>query len=112
MSKISNPKVEVPTSCELNEKDYCTCLLSTLKEMSKGYSLAMTEASNDYLYQIYRDIFLDISALQRKVYNLMFQNGWYILESVTQTKLDEKCKMLGNEYDGLTCDTSNEEENA
>ena len=42
----------------------------------------------------------------------MFQNGWYILESVTQTKLDEKCKMLGNEYDGLTCDSSNEEENA
>lgn len=107
MSKISNPKVEVPTGIKLNEKDYCTCLLSTLKEMSKNYSLAMTEASNEHLYQIYRDIFLDLSDLQRKVYNLMFQNGWYQLENVTQTKLDEKSKMLDKEYQSL--EENNEE---
>ena len=53
MSKITNPKVEVPTGMGLNDKDYCNCLLSTLKEMSKNYSLAMTEASNEWLYQIY-----------------------------------------------------------
>lgn len=101
MSKITNPKVEVPTGIELNDKDYCTCLLSTLKEMSKNYSLAMTEVSNEWLYQIYRDIFLDLSDLQREVFELMFENGWYALESVTQTKLDEKYKMLSQEYQDL-----------
>ena len=96
MSKIANTKVEVPNGIVLNEKDYSTCLLSTLKEMSKSYSLAMTEASSDWLYQIYRDVFLDLSDLQRKVYTLMFQNGWYQLENVTQSKLDEKSKMLNH----------------
>lgn len=101
MSKVANPKVEVPTGISLNDKDYCTCLLSTLKEMSKNYSLAMTEASNEWLYQIYRDVFLDLSDMQRKVYNLMFQNGWYALEGVTKTKLDEKYNMLNQEYQDL-----------
>lgn len=101
MSKVANKKVEVPTGIELNDKDYCTCLLSTLKDMEKNYCIAMTEASNEWLYQIYRDVFLDIADLQRKVYTLMFQNGWYALETVSQTKLDEKSKMLGKEYQDL-----------
>ena len=106
MSKITNPKVEVPTGMGLNDKDYCNCLLSTLKEMSKNYSLAMTEASNEWLYQIYRDVFFDFSDLQRKVYDLMFQNGWYELEAVTQTKLDEKYKMFNQEYQDLEVEPS------
>jgi hypothetical protein len=31
----------------------------------------------------------------------MFQNGWYELESVTDTKLNEKYNMLSSEYDNL-----------
>lgn len=101
MSKISNPQVEVPTGIVFNDKDYGNCLLSTLKEMEKGYCLAMTEASNDWLYQIYRDVCLDVADLQRRVFNVMFENGWYALEGVAQTKLDEKSKMLGQEYQDL-----------
>jgi spore coat protein CotF len=101
MSKISNKKVEVPNGIELNEKDYCMHLLTTLKDMEKNYAVAMTEASNEWLYQIYRDNYFDIADLQRKVYNVMFQNGWYELESVTDTKLNEKYNMLSSEYDNL-----------
>ena len=32
----------------------------------------------------------------------MFENGWYALENVTQTKLDEKLKMFSQEYDDLS----------
>lgn len=101
MSKICNTKVQVPTGIELNDKDYCTCLLSTLKDMEKNYCIAMTEASNEWLYDIYKDVFLDIADLQRKVYMLMFENGWYALENVAQTKLDEKMNMLSQEYQDL-----------
>jgi spore coat protein CotF len=101
MSKICNKEVEVPNGIELNEKDYCTSLLSTLKDMEKNYAIAMTEASNEWLFQIYRDCFLDIADLQRKVYNVMFQNGWYVLESVSDTKLNDKYNMPSNEYDSL-----------
>lgn len=35
MSKIGNTVTEVPKGIALNEKDYCNCLLSSLKEMEK-----------------------------------------------------------------------------
>ena len=54
-NQIANTKVEVPTGIELNDKDYINCLLSTLKEMSKNYVTAMSEASNENLYNIYKE---------------------------------------------------------
>ena len=102
MSKIGNTVTEVPKGIELNEKDYCMCLLTTIKEMGKNYVVAMTEASNEWLYNNYREIFNKISDLQRKLYVQMFRNGWYQLESVSATKLDEKYTMLDTDYKGLS----------
>jgi spore coat protein CotF len=101
-NQISNPKVEVSSGVSLNDKDYINCLLSTLKEMSKGYSLAMTEASNETLYNVYRESFLAISSLQREVYELMFRKGWYILESSDDTKIGTKYNVLLQEYQDLS----------
>ena len=78
-NQISNPKTSVPTGIQLNDKDYINCLLSTLKEMTKNYALAMTEASNEVLYQKYKNIFNSVSDLQRETFELAFRNGWYIL---------------------------------
>lgn len=50
-NQISNPKVEVPTGIACNDKDYLNSLLSCLKEMSKNYVMAMTEASNESLFE-------------------------------------------------------------
>ena len=63
-NQISNPKVEVPTGISLNEKDYITCLLTTLKEMSKNYVFAMTEASNESLFNVYKETLEKVSSLQ------------------------------------------------
>ncbi len=35
--QISNPKTEVPTGIELNDKDYITSLLTCLKDIEKNY---------------------------------------------------------------------------
>lgn len=101
MSKITNPKTNIPTGIEMNDKDYLTCLLTILKEISKNYSLAMTEASNEHLYKSYFSIFKEVSSLQREVYQLMFQNGWYTLETAELTKINEKYNMLSTEYQDL-----------
>ena len=79
-NQIKNEKVEVPTGMGLNDKDYLTCLNTTLKTLSKGYVVAMTEASNKSLYEVYKNIFLEISQLQRDVFEVMFRKGWYVLE--------------------------------
>lgn len=100
-NKITNPKTETPTGIEMNDKDYITCLLTALKEMSKNYCQAMTEASNEHLYKSYLSVFNEISILQREAYELMFQNGWYSLEKAETTKINEKYNTLSTEYQDL-----------
>lgn len=102
MNKIGNTVIEVPKGIELNEKDYCMCLLATIKEMEKNYAVSMTEASNEWLYNKYKDVFIELSDLQRKIYIQMFRNGWYQLEGVSNTKLDEKYTLLDADYKSLS----------
>ena len=100
-NKISNTKVEVSKGTEMNDKDYINSVLSTLKEMSKNYVQAMTEASNEVLYEEYFEMFNEISKLQRDVYEVMFQKGWYSLEEVDEIKINQKLNMLTTEYNDL-----------
>ena len=100
-NKISNPKTETSKGIELNDKDHITCLLSTLKEMTKNYATAMTEASNESLYKSYESIFNKLSNLQRETYELMFEKGWYSLEKAENQKINQKYQMLSQEYQDL-----------
>lgn len=100
-NKISNPKTEVPTGLALNDKDFITSLLTCLKEMQKNYAVALTEASNEFLYNKYEKIFNEISIYQRKLYELMFRKGWYCLEKCETNKINTKYQMLSKEYQDL-----------
>lgn len=100
-NKISNQKKEVPNGIFLNEKDYLNSLLGCLKEMSRNYTIAMEEASNEKLYNIYRGVFLEIISLQREVFEVMFRNGWYEIERAEDIKINTKYQMLLQEYQNL-----------
>jgi len=101
-NKISNPKTPVSNGMNLNDKDYITCLILTLKCMEKNYAIALTEASNESLYQKFYQTFEKISSFQRKVYEVMFQKGWYSLEKAESNKLVEKYNMLNQELSDLS----------
>jgi len=100
-NKVCNPKKEVPTGLSLNEKDYLNDLLCCLKEMEKNYVTAMTEASNEILYNKFHNMFLEIAKLQREVYEFMFRCGWYSLEKAEVNKINEKYNMLNQEMQDL-----------
>lgn len=100
-NKITNPKTETPTGIAMNDKDYLTSLLSCLKEMTKNYTTAMTEASNENLHKSFHATFEELMNLQREVYELMFRNGWYSLEKAENTKITEKYNTLSQEYQDL-----------
>lgn len=108
--KIQNQKTEVPTGIELNDKDYMNSLLSTLKEMTKNYATFLTETSNEYLYEEIKKFFDDTLELQRETYELMFQNGWYVLEEAGEQKVNEKYNMLNQEFDDLYAESEDDEE--
>ena len=101
-NEIKNEKVQVPNGIEMNDKDYLNSLLSCLKEMTKNFATAMTEASNDHLYEKYEEMFEDISEMQREVYEVMFQNGWYVLEKADTNKITKKYNLLNQEFINLT----------
>ena len=98
-NKISNTKQKVEDTINMNDKDYLNKLLSCLKEMTKNYTISLTEASNEDLYNKYKETFLKLSKLQRDVFELMFRKGWYELECVDINKLNDKFNMLNNETD-------------
>ena len=100
-SQIKNPKTEVSKGMSLNEKDYLTSLLTSLKNMEKNYCIAMTEASCEELYQKHLETFLNISAMQREVYELMFLNGWYVLEKAESNKIQDKYQTLNHDLNDL-----------
>jgi len=97
-NQISNTKTDVPSGIELNNKDYLNSLLSCLKEMVKNYSVVLTEVSNEYLYSIYKEMFDKYSNLQRKVFELAFKKGWYILEKAESAKINNKYTTFNKEY--------------
>ena len=99
--KISNPKTETPNSIDLNDKDYMNMTLTYLKELIKNYAVALTEASNQNLFAKYLEQFKKIAKLQRDVYEEMFLNGWYELETVEQTKMQTKYNNLINDFNSL-----------
>ena len=101
-NKICNPKTEVPSGTILNDKDYLNSVLSSLKDMEKNYVIVLTEASNEYLFCKYENMFNDIKNLQRDVYELAFKNGWYSLEKAEDTKITEKYNMLNQEFNDLS----------
>ena len=98
---ICNTKTEVPSGISLNDKDYINCLLSSLKEMVKNYSVVLTEASNENLYNNYKEMFDNYSKMQREVYELMFRQGWYSLEKADIQKISTKLQMLNQELNDL-----------
>lgn len=100
-NKISNPKPQLPNGMELNDKDIIMSLLTCLKELEKNYTFAIIEASCETLYNKHKMTFDAIAKMQRDVYETMFSLGFYELETLDKTKVDEKYNMLNKEYNSL-----------
>lgn len=80
----------------MSDKDYLGCILESVKNMSNNYSIAVNEASNDYLYEDYFSMLEDSKDIAREIYNLMFEYGWYTVEEVEENKLNDKITCLEN----------------
>lgn len=100
-NEIKNPKMEVPAGIEMNDRDYLNSILELEKNMSNNYSIALNEASNDYLYEDYFTLLEDSKDAAREAYNLMFQYGWYTLEEAEEQKVNDKINYFIKELNEL-----------
>lgn len=99
--KIENTKVEVPSTIEMNDRDYLNVALELEKNMSNNFSIALNEMSNETLFNKIDQMFNDIKKEARETFELMFSKGWYTLEKEMQNKIDEKINELSNKMSEL-----------
>lgn len=100
-NEIKNPKKEVPTGLEMNDCDYLNSVLELEKNMSNNYSIALNEASNDFLYEDYFTMLEDSKDAARECYNLMFENGWYTLEEAEEQKINNNINCFNQKLQEL-----------
>ncbi len=101
-SKVCCEETNVPATIELNDRDYLNDILMNEKSILTNTTIALTEASNDSLKKEILNIFNIVETLQRKTYELAWNNGWYTLESAEKTKINQKKKELQNKLDELS----------
>lgn len=65
---------------EMNDRDRITDLLTTQKNLSAGYNLAVNEAGTDQLFQTILQLLNEVHQSQREIFKLMQKKGWYKLE--------------------------------
>ena len=78
--KIQNPSAPFPKTPQMNDRDFINDILTTEKYFSNSYSVAINEMSHQVLFQDISNIANESQLMQRELYNLMFQKGWYGLE--------------------------------
>ncbi|RYM06203.1 spore coat protein [Sporolactobacillus sp. THM7-7] len=86
---IQNSETQVPQTMQMNDRDYLTDLLQTEKYVTASYVHALQEASHQALFQDIKTVFDAACDHQRDLFNLMFNKGWYKLQSVSPQKVQQ-----------------------
>lgn len=87
---VQNQEKEIPKTINMNDRDYVNDVLSTEKCFSNNLSTALSEASNEDLFNELLTMFSETKAAARDLFNLLFTNGWYKLEKAEDTKIQQK----------------------
>ena len=66
-NKVENPKVEVPCTINMNDRDYTDNILEELKNMSNNYSVALNEMSCDGLYEEFFEQFEQFFTVKMRI---------------------------------------------
>jgi len=62
---------------EMNDRDRINDLLTFEKYLSNGYNVGLHEAQNPKLHTQIQNNLLEVQTAGHKIFNLMFQKGWY-----------------------------------
>lgn len=71
------------------EKDISTNLLVSLKHMKAEFNTFTQEAGSEELYKEIDKAYKAISQLQRKVFEMMSAQGWYVMSGDTPANISK-----------------------
>lgn len=101
---VKNKETKVIKNCYLNDCDILNDILISYKHLVSSYAIALNEASNKNIYDLYFKNFEIISSRQAKLFQFSFKNGWYKLETADKSKIDEAYKKFNKMLPELTCE--------
>jgi len=102
MTKISNEKIELSATIDLNDQNYLTDIIESEKNLSINMTIFLNESSNEKLYKKLLPIFNQIKDKHRELYELSFKNGWYTLEEAETKKIEEEYNCLNQKLQELS----------
>lgn len=88
-NKVQNPESPIAKTPEMNDRDFVNDMLATEKYFCNSFSVALHEMSNQVLFQDIFSISKENQEMQRELYNLMFEKGWYSLEKAQTDSLSQ-----------------------
>lgn len=84
----SFPKTSASSSA-MSDRDFLTDCLTSEKYMTQSYATALHEMSHHALYKDIHSLFTKTEEYQRKLYNLMFEKGWYSYKAANPQNIQE-----------------------
>jgi len=87
------PQVKGP---EMNERDRINDVLSSVKQMTVGYTIGLNEMQNPKLHQDIRNILNDTHLMQQQIFDAMFQKGWYKMKAADQQEITQAYTQFNN----------------
>ncbi|MDB5052569.1 MAG: hypothetical protein JWM44_619 [Bacilli bacterium] len=87
------PKVKGPG---MNDRDRINDILATEKSMSNGYNIGLNEMQNPKLRKTIRDVLHDTHTSQERLFDQMFQNGWYKMKVADTQEVEAAYKQFNN----------------
>ena len=88
-NKVQNPETPITKTPEMNDRDFLNDMLATEKYFCNSFSVALHEMSNQALFQDIFSVSKENQEMQRELYNLMFEKGWYSLEKAQPDSLSQ-----------------------
>lgn len=81
----------------MTDKEYMMDMLDTEKYISVNMTYALNEASCEFLYKKYLDMFKEINGYAKKIFDLAYSKNYYTLEKEDTKKIKSAIKTLSQD---------------
>lgn len=95
---IKNPKSNITQNKnqEMDDQDFLNDILATEKYLSDGYNTFLLESSHTELHTDVKQILNETHDCAREIFNLMFENGFYSLQTASPQEIQKAQDTFSN----------------
>lgn len=74
-------------------------ILNTEKGLVLNMATALNEASNEVIYNVFFEIFTNLSQQTKLLFNIAYNNSWYTLEEAPKNKIIQEINKLSDDLE-------------